>query len=74
MNAAVALVWACAVCGGGGPNRQAFIDTMLFMTFTPLLAMGGFAGFLWWRHKQLTAPPEPPSSEPAPDAPPRHAA
>lgn len=53
--------FACAVCGGGGPNRQAFIDTMIVMSLFPLAMMGGFVGFLWWRNKQLNElPPRPP--------------
>lgn len=47
--------WACAVCGGGGPNQQAFIDTMIFMTVTPLLMLGGTATFLWYRWRQVSA-------------------
>ena len=48
---------ACAVCGGGGPNQQAFIDTMIVMSLFPLAMMGGFVGFLYWRNKQLNEPP-----------------
>jgi hypothetical protein len=49
---------ACAVCGGGGPNQQAFIDTMIVMSLFPLAMMGGFVGFLWWRNKQLNELPQ----------------
>jgi len=61
--------FACAVCGGGGPNRQAFIDTMIVMSLFPLAMMGGFVGFLWWRNKQLNEMP----SRPPLDAEPREA-
>ena len=54
---------ACAVCGGGGPNRQAFIDTMIVMSLFPLAMMGGFVGFLWWRNKQLNELPARPTLE-----------
>jgi len=37
--------WACPVCGGGGLNREAFIDTALVLTFLPLILMGG--GVYW---------------------------
>ena len=43
---------ACTVCGGGGQNQQAFIDTMVFMTVTPLMLLGGAAGFVFWRYRQ----------------------
>ena len=32
---------ACPVCGGGGQNQQAFIDTMIFMSAMPLLMLAG---------------------------------
>ena len=57
---------ACAVCGGGGPNRQAFIDTMIVMSLFPLAMMGGFVGFLWWRNKQLNEVPARPPIEAEP--------
>ena len=47
---------ACPVCGGGGPNRQAYIDTMVFMSAMPLLMLGGVALFFWWKSREVVAP------------------
>lgn len=34
---------ACPVCGGGGQNQQAFIDTMIFMSALPLMMLAGIS-------------------------------
>lgn len=44
----VSTALACPVCGGGGQNQQAFVDTMVFMSLTPLLMIGAVAGGLFW--------------------------
>ena len=44
---------ACAVCGGGGPNRQAFIDTMIFMSAGPLIMLSGLLGFIVYRARSM---------------------
>ncbi|MEZ4316942.1 MAG: hypothetical protein R3F61_05550 [Myxococcota bacterium] len=43
---------ACAVCGGGGQNRQAFLDTMVFLSLMPLLGLGVFGGVVWYLAKK----------------------
>ena len=47
----LSLVWcdtamACAVCGGGGLNRQAYINTTVGLTLFALFALGGTAFWL----------------------------
>ena len=49
---------ACPVCGGGGPNEDAFVQTMVFMTLSPLIMLGALAGFIVY--KVRTMEPEPP--------------
>jgi cbb3-type cytochrome oxidase subunit 3 len=41
------IVWACSVCSAGRDeaNRVAFIATTAFLTFLPLLMIGGV---VWW--------------------------
>ena len=48
-------VHACAVCFGGqeGDTRMAFILTTAFLTFMPLLSIGGFVWWLRRRFRQL---------------------
>lgn len=50
--------FACPVCGGGGQNQQAFVDTMVFMSATPLLMIAMVVGGLFWiarRARELEA-------------------
>jgi|JI6StandDraft_1071083.scaffolds.fasta_scaffold1080399_1 hypothetical protein len=53
-----ALILACAVCGGGGANQQAFIDTMVLLSALPLLMLAGAAYVVWTynRPEQRPAP------------------
>ena len=48
-------VHACAVCFGGqeGDTRTAFIVTTAFLTFLPLLIIGGVVWWLRRRFRQL---------------------
>ncbi len=54
--AVVAMAWgadlafACPSCASPlEENRQAFVDTTVFLTLVPLMMVGGF---VWWiRHK-----------------------
>lgn len=46
---------ACPVCGGGGQNQQAFVDTMIFMSAMPLMMLGGTVFFVWRLAKQAEA-------------------
>lgn len=55
--AAVALAWAadlayaCPSCASPlEENRQAFVDTTVFLTVVPLAMMGGF---VWWIRRKL---------------------
>ena len=56
---------ACPVCGGGGQNQQAFVDTMIFMSLLPLAMIGGVVFTFWKLSAQLdddasqTTPAEP---------------
>ncbi|MGB3052670.1 MAG: hypothetical protein WBB42_16835 [Polyangiales bacterium] len=61
---AVALAWAadlayaCPSCASPlEENRQAFVDTTIFLTVVPLLMMGGF---VWWLRRKLRDRDEPP--------------
>ncbi len=53
------LAHACPVCTSPlEENRQAFIDTTIFLTFVPLIMIGGF---IWWlrrKARELDPPPE----------------
>jgi hypothetical protein len=44
--------WACSVCSAGRDeaNRVAFIATTAFLTFLPLLMIGGV---VWWLRKRV---------------------
>jgi len=62
--AAVALFWAadlayaCPSCASPlEENRQAFVDTTIFLTVVPLMMMGGF---VWWLRRKIRAMDEAP--------------
>ena len=53
----VALAWAADLAGAcpscASPleeNRQAFVDTTIFLTVVPLMMMGGF---IWWLRRKI---------------------
>ena len=55
--AVVALAWAagfahaCPSCASPlEENRQAFVDTTVFLTVVPLMMMGGF---IWWLRRKI---------------------
>ena len=57
--AVVALTWAadlayaCPSCASPlEENRQAFVDTTVFLTVVPLMMMGGF---IWWLRRKIRA-------------------
>ena len=57
--ALVALAWvadlayACPSCASPlEENRQAFVDTTVFLTVVPLMMMGGF---IWWLRRRIRA-------------------
>lgn len=57
--AVVALAWvadlayACPSCASPlEENRQAFVDTTVFLTVVPLMMMGGF---IWWLRRRIRA-------------------
>ena len=57
--AAVAVAWladlayACPSCASPlEENRQAFVDTTVFLTVVPLMMMGGF---IWWLRRRIRA-------------------
>jgi hypothetical protein len=62
---------ACPVCGQQttDKNQAAYMDMTVFMSLTPLLAMGGVVLWIYWRVKQAEkaeqSPPEPLPSSPA---------
>jgi len=62
---------ACAVCGGGGPNRQAFIDTMIFMSAGPLVMLSGLLGFIVYRVRSMPDEAPIPSPQSATESPSR---
>ena len=42
--------WACSVCfSATEQNSQAFVDTTIFLSLLPLVAIGVGA---WWLHRQ----------------------
>jgi hypothetical protein len=44
------LAYACPSCASPlEENRQAFVDTTVFLTVVPLMMMGGF---VWWLRRQ----------------------
>ncbi len=48
------LARACAVCGfGEDESRVAYIGTTVFLSFLPLVLIGGTV-FYYWRHHQRT--------------------
>jgi hypothetical protein len=58
-TAAVAVAWAadlayaCPSCASPlEENRQAFVDTTVFLTVVPLMMMGGF---IWWLRRRIRA-------------------
>lgn len=55
-------VLACAVCGGGGLNQQAYIDTMVFLSLLPLALIGGIVLFFWLKSRQVVAVPAAPEA------------
>jgi amino acid transporter len=56
---AVDVAYACPSCASPlEENRQAFVDTTIFMTVVPLAMVGGM---IWWirrKAKELEKPPE----------------
>lgn len=52
------LARACSACSSPlEENRQAFVDTTIFLTLVPLFMIGGF---IWWlrrKARQLEPPP-----------------
>jgi hypothetical protein len=47
------LAYACPSCTSPlEENRQAFVDTTVFLTVVPLMMMGGF---LWWLRRKIRA-------------------
>ena len=55
----VAVAWAadfayaCPSCASPlEENRQAFVDTTVFLTVLPLMMMGGF---IWWLRRRMRA-------------------
>jgi hypothetical protein len=57
--AAIAVAWAadlayaCPSCASPlEENRQAFVDTTVFLTVVPLMMMGGF---IWWLRRRIRA-------------------
>ncbi len=68
--AAVAVAWgadvahACPACASPlEENRQAFVDTTVFLTVVPLMMIGGF---IWWLRRRIRAMDEIPNI-PVPD-------
>lgn len=59
LASAASVVHACPSCASPlEENRQAFVDTTIFLTVVPLAMIGGF---IWWlrrRVRQLEATPE----------------
>jgi hypothetical protein len=58
-GAVVAVSWAadfayaCSSCSSPlEENRQAFVDTTVFLTVVPLMMMGGF---VWWLRRRIRA-------------------
>ena len=47
------LAYACPSCASPlEENRQAFVDTTVFLTVVPLMMM---AGFIWWLRRRIRA-------------------
>jgi hypothetical protein len=52
------LAYACPSCASPlEENRQAFVDTTVFLTVVPLMMMGGF---IWWLRRRIRAMDEAP--------------
>ncbi len=52
------LVYACPSCASPlEENRQAFVDTTIFLTVVPLTMIGGF---VWWLRRKIRDQDEPP--------------
>jgi len=52
------LAYACPSCASPlEENRQAFVDTTIFLTVVPLVMMGGF---VWWLRRKIRAMDEAP--------------
>jgi len=52
------LAYACPSCASPlEENRQAFVDTTIFLTLVPLTMM---AGFIWWVRRRIRAMDETP--------------
>jgi hypothetical protein len=52
------LAHACPSCASPlEENRQAFVDTTIFLTLVPLMMM---AGFIWWLRRRIRAMDEKP--------------
>jgi len=64
--AALLLLWwpgvasACAVCfsGRSDETRTAFLVSTVFLTFLPLILLGGVVWWLRRRHQELEAAPQ----------------
>ena len=47
------LAYACPSCASPlEENRQAFVDTTIFLTVVPLMMIGGF---IWWLRRRVRA-------------------
>ena len=58
LSSAANLAYACPSCASPlEENRQAFVDTTIFLTVVPLMMMGGF---IWWLRRKLRARDEMP--------------
>lgn len=59
VGSAAGFAHACSACSSPlEENRQAFVDTTIFLTVVPLLMIGGF---IWWLRRKarlLEPPPE----------------
>ncbi|MBW2213412.1 MAG: hypothetical protein JRF48_03070 [Deltaproteobacteria bacterium] len=45
------LAYACPSCASPlEENRQAFVDTTVFLTIVPLMMIGGF---IWWLRRKI---------------------
>lgn len=52
------LAYACPSCASPlEENRQAFVDTTIFLTVVPLMLIGGF---IWWLRRRVRAMDERP--------------
>ena len=50
VGSAAGLAHACSVCSSPlEENRQAFVDTTIFLTIVPLFMIGGF---IWWLRRK----------------------